>query len=82
MDIIRLGMERNLSVIYWANNILYANEINDTTVAYSEISGVPPVAFQDYEKTPRKGSPRSYGLTLRKKPPDTKKRWGLISANM
>jgi Cof subfamily protein (haloacid dehalogenase superfamily) len=55
IDIIRLGMERNLSLIFWANNILYANEINDTTIAYSEISGVPPVLFKDYEKLASEG---------------------------
>ncbi|HBN83594.1 MAG TPA: Cof-type HAD-IIB family hydrolase [Clostridiales bacterium] len=55
VDIIRLGMERNLSVIFWAKNILYANGINKTTIAYSEISGVPPVAFHDYQSIASEG---------------------------
>lgn len=55
VDVIRLGMDRNLTVTFWANNILYANEINETSLAYSEISGVPPVRFDDYEKIALEG---------------------------
>lgn len=55
VDIIRLGMDRNLSVVFWANNVLYANEINKTTIAYSEISGVPPIKFNDYRKLAEEG---------------------------
>ena len=54
IDIIRLVWSAT-PLIFWANNILYANEINDTTIAYSEISGVPPVLFKDYEKLASEG---------------------------
>ncbi len=50
VDIIRLGMERKVTVTFWANNVLYADQINETSVSYSKISGLPPVRFDDYKK--------------------------------
>ncbi len=46
-QVLRLGLERDTTIIAWSGNGLFVNTINDHVDSYKKMSGVEPVVFSD-----------------------------------
>jgi len=46
-NVLRLGLERDTTVIAWSDNKLYVNKINGHVDSYKKLSGEEPVVFTD-----------------------------------
>lgn len=49
-QVLRLGMERDTTIIVWSCNKLFVNKINDHVNSYKKLSGEEPVVFSDFSR--------------------------------
>jgi len=54
--VINLGREFGTTVMVWADNQLFADELNEKAYKYSSISGVAPILLEDADKIVAKGA--------------------------
>jgi len=51
----KLGRERNTTIAVWADNQLYVNRMDERAAKYSELSGTPPIKYENIEELIGKG---------------------------
>jgi len=51
----KFGRERNTTIAVWADNQLYVNRMDERAAKYSELSGTPPIKYENIEELIGKG---------------------------